>query len=471
LFLSDKSFMDKDAIIKKQAAEIKTHKEYIKVLEKKIQLLEEEIARLKKNSGNSSKPPSSDIIKPIKAIRRLGRKRNRGGQRGHRKFSRQSFEPEQVDEVIKHELTGKDAEGLIPLDQWLVIQQIELPEKMYKVIEHRVRKYLDPVTGKIHTAAIPDEIRKGGLLGADVTAAVAFMKGGCHMSFSTIKKFFKEIIKLDISRGMLCKTTQKVSKSLEASYNKLASLLPNEPYIGIDETGHKDEGKKHWTWCFQTPEYTLFHIDKSRGSQVLFDLLGKAFGGTIGCDFYGAYRKFSRLSDALVQYCMAHLIREILFIAEHPAKSLSNWANQLLKWLKKLFDTLHRSDSFTDECFAKKMRQIKKGFLGQMRQTPEHKLAKKLARRFEGGHAENYFRFLTDPGIEPTNNGTEREIRHTVIDRRITQGTRGDAGMRWCERIWTTVATCKKQQRNVFDFIHESVLAHWSNKKYPSLIC
>ena len=77
-----------------------------------------------------------------------------------------------------------------------------------------------------------------------------------------------------------------------------------------------------------------------------------------------------------------------------------------------------------------------------------------------------YFRFLTDPNIEPTNNGTEREIRHTVIDRRITQGTRGDAGMRWCERIWTTIAMFKKQERNVFDFIHKSLLYHWTDKNY-----
>jgi len=79
---------------------------------------------------------------------------------------------------------------------------------------------------------------------------------------------------------------------------------------------------------------------------------------------------------------------------------------------------------------------------------------------------------MTESDIEPTNNGTERQIRPVVIDRRITQGTRGQNGMRWCERIWTTtIATCKKQGQNVFDFIHESVIAHWSNKNYPSLIC
>jgi len=94
-----------------------------------------------------------------------------------------------------------------------------------------------------------------------------------------------------------------------------------------------------------------------------------------------------------------------------------------------------------------------------------------LAQRFKGKAAENYFRFLTEPEVEPTNNGTEQQIRPVVINRRITQGTRGDAGMRWCERAWTTIVTCKKQQQNVFDFIHESVITHWSNKKYPSLIC
>lgn len=460
----------KDLLIEKQAAEIKLLKEYIKVLEKKIELLEEKIALLEKNSSNSAKPPSSDIVKP-KTIVKVGRKkRKRGGQHGHKKFSRQPFEPQQIDEVIEYEFTDKDAEGLKPLDEWLIIQQIEMPEKMYKVTEHRARKYLDPATGKIHVAPMPDEIRNAGLLGADTTAAVAFMKGGCHMSFSTIQKFFKEIMRLGISRGMLSKATQKVSKSLEASYNQLAARLPDEPYLGIDETGHKDEGKTHWTWCFQTPDYTLFHIDSSRGCKVLFDLLGKEFEGIIGCDYWGAYRKFARLSDAVVQYCMAHLIREIRFLAEHPTKSLSDWANQLLKWLKELFDTLHRSDTLTAECFARKMRRIKKGFLSRVWRPPDHKLAKKLARRFVGKSSENYFRFLTEPGIEPTNNGTEREIRHTVIDRRITQGTRGQAGMRWCERIWTIIATCKKQNRNVFEFIHQSLLAHWTNNSCPELL-
>jgi len=439
-------------------------------LEQENVMLKERIAQLEKNSGNSSKPPSSDIVKPVKVVSRLRKKRRRGGQRGHRKFSRRPFEPEQVDEVIEYEFKDKDAEGLKPLDEWFIIQQIVLPEKMYRVVEHRARKYIDPVTGKMHIAPIPDEIRKGGLLGADVTAFAAFMKGRCHMSYTTIREFFTELMKLDISRSMLCKATQKASKALKPSYEQLTQRLPEESQVNVDETGHHDDGKLHWTWCFDTSDYSLFKIDKSRGSKVLEEMLGKDFAGIIGADYWGAYRKYARLFDVRMQYCMAHLIREIRFLAEHNVKKLSRWGNELLEWLKKLFKTLHSRSRYTSEGFERAMEQLKQGFLSRMRRPPDHKLAKKLARRFKGKAAEDYFRFLTEPNVEPTNNGTERQIRPVVIDRKITQGTRGDAGMRWCERIWTIIATCKKQQRNVFDFIHESVIAHWSKQKYPLLI-
>jgi transposase len=463
--------MDKDAIIEKLTKQVALLLERIKQLEQENTMLKERIAQLQKNSSNSSKPPSSDIVKPTKIVPKLASKRKKGGQRGHRKFIRQPFEAEQVDEIIEYEFKDKDAEGLKPLDEWFIIQQVELPEKMYKIVEHRARKYLDPVTGKIHIAPIPDEIRKGGLLGSDITAVIAFMKGSCHMSYTTIRQFFKELFELDISRGMLCKAVQKVSQSLQPAYKQLAERLPYESQVGVDETGHHDEGRLHWTWCFDTSDYSLFKIDESRGSNVLEKMLGEDFTGIVCADYWGAYRKYARLFDVRVQYCMAHLFREIRFIAEHNIKKLSRWANELLEWLKKLFDTLHRRDELTATGFIRSMERIKAGFLSRMRRPPDHKLTRKLARRFKGKAAEDYFRFLSEPNVEPTNNGTERQIRPVVIERRITQGTRGDAGMRWCERIWTVSTTCKKQELNVFDFIHKAIVAHWSNKEYTPLIC
>ena len=73
-------------------------------------------------------------------------------------------------------------------------------------------------------------------------------------------------------------------------------------------------------------------------------------------------------------------------------------------------------------------------------------------------------------GVEPTNNHSEQQIRHCVIDRRITQGTRGEAGQRYHERMWSAIATCKKQNRNFFSFLLASITAQLQNQPAPSLL-
>lgn len=454
---------DKDVIIEQQRAQIQK-------LTQRIEQLEEEIARLKKDSGNSSKPPSSDIVKPFKAIRRLGKKRNRGGQPGHRKFSRQPFSPKQVDKVVKYKLSKKQAKGLEPLNEWFVIQQVELPKKMYRIVEYRARKYLDPKTGRIIIAPMPAAIRRGGLAGPKLTALMTFLKSGCHCSFSTIQRYCREVLGLMISRGMLSKLIQKASKALKQPYEQLQERLPHEPYLGADETGHHNNGKLHWTWCFQTPAYGVFHIDRSRGSRVLRKLLGRHFGGVLNCDYFSAYRKYARLGGVRLQYCLAHLIREIRFLTEHPLRKLADWGRILLKQMKKLFKTLHNQSNTTPQQRFARLKGVEEKFLQQVRRPPDHKLARKLARRFRDDRADHYFRFVALPDVEPTNNATERALRSVVIDRKVTQGTRGQTGMRWSERIWTTIATCQKQNRNVLHYLHQTIRANWDNQSAPALI-
>jgi len=453
---------DKDAIIAQLLEEIK-------MLRAEIAMLKEKVARLEKNSSNSSKPPSSDIVKPPKPTLADGAKRKIGGQPGHQKFTRLPFETEDVTPVLC-ELSEHETQGLEVLDEWYVFQQVRLPEKRYEVIEYRARMYRDRLTGRKFHAPLPYGISQGGLLGADMTALVAFLKGACHASYTTIEQFFEQVLHLDISRSMLCKATHKASAALADCHNQLMHRLPQEPLVGVDETGHHDNGKLHWTWCFQTPAYSVFYIANCRGSEVLCKVLGNDYAGVVGCDYWAAYRKYARLFDVRMQYCMAHLIREVRFIGEHRYRRIADWADYLLNWLKKLFKTLHRKSDYLEQSFQWRMQQIKEHFLSIVRCPPDYKPARLLAQRFEGARAENYFRFMTEPAVEATNNGTERDVRHTVIDRRVTQGTRGDAGMRWCERIWTTIATCKKQRRNVLDFIHQAILTHWTKQPCSQLL-
>ena len=102
-------------------------------------------------------------------------------------------------------------------------------------------------------------------------------------------------------------------------------------------------------------------------------------------------------------------------------------------------------------------------------QLPDTREAGNLADRFVA-HYESYFRFITEPNVEPTNNLAEQAIRFVAIHRRITQGTRSDDGRRWCERIWTVIQTCSQQRRSVFEFLCAAVKAHLQSEPAPSLV-
>ena len=78
--------------------------------------------------------------------------------------------------------------------------------------------------------------------------------------------------------------------------------------------------------------------------------------------------------------------------------------------------------------------------------------------------------FWNAPLLEPTNNAAEQAIRFVVIDRHITQGTRSEGGQRWCERIWSVIATCTQQGRSVFDYLYAAVRAYFGNGVTPSLL-
>jgi len=282
---------------------------------------------------------------------------------------------------------------------------------------------------------------KAGLVGPRLTAFIGYLKGACHLSFSSIRKFLRDVVKVTLSCGQLRKLIAKVSNRLADPYEELLTLLPEKESLNVDETGHKDNGQRMWTWCFRASLFTLFKISPSRGSQVLLDVLGKEFSGTIGCDYFSAYRKYMRLNDNVaVQFCLAHLIRDVKFLVDHPNSKNRAYGRRVLEAIRSLFDVIHRREEMTETGFARRLRSVGDQLQHQaMYRVPRIKEAQNLANRFRK-HGQQYLQFITTPGIEPTNHLAEQAIRFVVIDRKITQGSRSEAGQKWLERIWTVTA-------------------------------
>jgi hypothetical protein len=135
-----------------------------------------------------------------------------------------------------------------------------------------------------------------------------------------------------------------------------------------------------------------------------------------------------------------------------------------------MFAIFHRKEQITDETFVKAMNNSRQTFLADaLTDVPQTRQAQNLANRFRK-YGDAYFRFITKADIEPTNNLVEQAIRFVVIDRHVTQGTRGEKGRAWCERIWTVLATCAVQGRCAFNFIYQSIQAHFCNQPAPTLL-
>ncbi len=447
----------------------------IEKLTQRVDQLERELAAARKNSSNSSKPPSSDIVNPKKAAKKnRKRKRKPGGQKGHPKHARREFPVEALDNAREYTLKscptcggGLEYAGRAPR----VVQQVEIIDVPIRIEEHRGRAYWCPTCRKFHYAPLPPEVEKGQLFGPRLTTLVAYMKGVCHASFSTIRKFIRDVVGIKVSRGYLRKLIGKMGDALKPCYDELLAALPNADTLNVDETGHKENGDRFWTWCFRAEMYTLFRIDKSRGSKVLIDVLGEEFDGVIGCDFWGAYKKYMRLHEnVLLQFCMAHLIRDVKYLTTLSDKETKAYGERLRETLREMFRVIHRREEILPKTFQRRLSAARdRVFAAATENVPSSNEAQNMAGRFLK-HGDSYFRFITTPGIEPTNNLAEQAIRFVVIDRRITQGTRSKSGRDWCERIWTTIATCTQRGLDVFEFLRRSLLSHWTGSSWPSLL-
>lgn len=444
----------------------------IATLRQLILKLENELTKYKKNSSNSSKPPSSDIVKPPKKHKNKS-KHKIGAQPGHPKHERPAFEAEQVDKVHTHTLDFCPVcnGALVRANETpRVVQQIEIIGNPVRIDEHRGVAYWCEQCGKTHYAPLPPAVEKGGLFGPHITAIAAYMKGGCHASYSTIQSFFKDVAGVDISRGQIAKIIGKAASALEAPYMELLNAIPSESIVNVDETGHKDNKEKYWTWCFRADLYVLYRIDKSRGSKVLIDVLGAEFNGVLGCDYFSSYRKYMKDFGILVQFCIAHLIRDIKFLATLPDKATNAYAGRLLDEIRGMFDIIHRREDFPGDSLAGALSKQKGRILfAATTNVPDAKPARNMARRFTN-HGEAYFQFITTPGMEPTNNIAEQAIRFVVIDRLVTQGTRSENGRRWCERIWSAMATCAIQNRSPFVFLLDAINAFFAGQPSPSML-
>jgi hypothetical protein len=174
------------------------------------------------------------------------------------------------------------------------------------------------------------------------------------------------------------------------------------------------------------------------------------------------------MSGALIPFCWAHLIREILFLEKLKDKAAERYGKRIIKQIRLMFQTIQEKGTVGQEEWVMRMRRRRELIVKRAGGTvPEQREAKLIAKRFREWE-EEYFRFI-DRDLEPTNNAAETTIRQTVLHRVVTQGSRGICGNEWHERFWTVLTTCGLQNVSIMDYLKNCLSVYFGIS--PSFDC
>jgi transposase len=445
----------------------------IRLLLARIEELEERVreleARLNKTPQNSSLPPSSQHphAKPAPPRQPSGKKR--GGQPGHPKHERTLIPTEECTEVVPlkpsvcrrcgDRLAGNDAE---PLRH----QVWEVPDIRPLVTEYQLHRLLCPTCGITTCAELPPGVPTGQA-GPQLIALVALLMGCFRQSKRRVALFLEQVLRQPCSPGWVVKLQNQATAALRPPYEEAARRLPKEETLGLDESPNKEGRVKTWLWSFVAASFTVFAIRTTRAATVVQELLGKEFQGVVMCDRAKMYWWLPHL-----QWCWAHLKRDFQALIDSNDRQAQRLGRDLMRPTRDLFRhwARYRDGTITRAGLKRLMHPI--------RREVESLLLRGL---FSGNprlygicrelydHRQWLWTFLDVEGVEPTNNGTERSLRHPVIWRKLSFGTQSQQGSRFVETILTVVETCRQQSRSVFTFVAEAVQAHFAHQPAPSL--
>jgi transposase len=419
--------------------------------------------RLKLNSTNSSKPPSSDPIGLKRKPPAPSSGRKRGGQPGHRKANRTLAPPEKIRETTHckptacrrcgHKLSGDDPEPLIH-------QVAELPKIEPIVDEYRLHRLTCPGCGETTCGALPPSVPTG-CFGPYLQAVLAVLAGAYRLSKRQIQQLVSDLFTLSISTGMVSKLERQSAVALEAPYNELAT--------SVQESKWRENRHKAWLWATVTRFCTVFTIAQSRSGEVAMALLGSKDDQTVGSDRFSAYEWIKAFWR---QVCWAHLRRDFQAMIDRGGNGEKT--GRRLLWLSnRLFRNWHRvrDGTLPWSAFQERMRRLRREVEQALLEGSKCSCAKTAATCFEILKVEEaLWTFARVKGVAPTNNAVERALRHAVIWRRISGGTDSVHGSRFGERMLTVVATRRQQGRNVLEYLASCFEAERRGQALPSLI-
>ncbi len=284
---------------------------------------------VKKTSKNSSRPPSSDINRKKKSLRKTSTKKT-GGQKGHKGTTlKMSSTPDKIislksDFCSNCGQTIKDEPFILKSKR----QVIEIPIPTPIVEEYQQYSCTCPTCSHHQISDFPENVTAPIQYGSSVETLVSYYSVYQYIPFKRLQDMFTHVFSLPLSQGTIANIIQRSAKKASSFYDRIKEEIMTSKVVGSDETSAKVNGKKQWVWVWQNSLNTYIKPSENRGFDTINDVFEKGLpNATLISDRWAAQLKTDTFNK---QLCLAHLIRDTNYLIEVDKHEFSTQFKQLL---------------------------------------------------------------------------------------------------------------------------------------------
>jgi len=407
--------------------------------------LQEEIKRLSAALGRHKRkeeegffgPSTPSSKKPVKANTEKKESKPRGARSGHKGHGRKSHAAESVDRTVEVELDGESCPECGGQLEKKGIQErsvLDAPSQKPQRIKYRLHKRYCPHCNKNFTPRPPGVFLKS-LYGNQLIANLVEMYYLHGLPMGRISDYS------GIGAGSLMKLFKRCAGLFEAVVDGLTQEYRQAKVKHADETTWRTNGKNGYVWLFGTKDLSIFQFGKNRSSRVPLAVFGKErLPGVLVVDRYAGYNKV----PCHIQYCYAHLLREVQDLEkEFPDDKEVSTFVAVVAPLLALAQGL-RSQPISDEEFVSHAIKLESDIKAAMNQPAKHMGIRRIQDIFRENE-DRLYHWAQDRAVPADNNLAERDLRPSVIARKVSFGSVTDAGARVRSILTTVVTTIKKR--------------------------
>jgi transposase len=384
----------------------------------RIKELEATLSKPKKTSSNSSQPPSQDG--PGKPNRRPEKKRRK---RPPRPGVGRLLAPAPDQTERHYAAVCPHCAAVLPAERQHCRQRydhVEIPPIRPEVTRVELFGCRCGACGRRCRAEAPADKPLGTPFGPNIQALLFYLHHSHHVSFERLSRLMRELYGLAISEGAITNAFARVRLELEKACAAIKAKLLTARVIASDETTTRVDGVTQWQWVFLSDEAVLHEIAPRRAKSVAETVLGEFRPEIWVSDRYAGQQDLAGKH----QVCLAHVLRDVQYAIDCGDQWFAPKIRDLLRWT---IGVGKRRDALADSTLAQYAAKADRTLDALLRTPAVHPAGFVLQKQIKAWRGK-FFLFLADRQVPATNNDCEREIRPSVVFRKVTNGFRSDWG-------------------------------------------